>query len=79
VSDAQDASARCIQTNQCLSLYGIVVASFAGCFIGVEAETEEMRPQWFDIDKIPYSSMWKVLKYLSLSNVNWIDHNTCWY
>lgn len=25
---------------------------------GEPAETEEMRPQWFDIDKIPYDSMW---------------------
>jgi mutator protein MutT len=25
---------------------------------GEPAETEEMRPEWFDTDKIPYDSMW---------------------
>ena len=25
---------------------------------GEPSETEEMRPQWFDLDKIPYDSMW---------------------
>jgi mutator protein MutT len=25
---------------------------------GEPAETEEMRPQWFDLDKIPYDAMW---------------------
>lgn len=25
---------------------------------GEPEETEEMRPQWFDLDKIPYGSMW---------------------
>lgn len=25
---------------------------------GKPAETEEMRPKWFDLDKIPYQSMW---------------------
>jgi 8-oxo-dGTP diphosphatase/2-hydroxy-dATP diphosphatase len=27
-------------------------------FIGEPSETEEMRPQWFDADKIPFESMW---------------------
>ena len=26
---------------------------------GVVTESEEMRPEWFDFDKIPYESMWK--------------------
>jgi len=25
---------------------------------GDPTETEEMKPQWFDLDKIPYNSMW---------------------
>ena len=27
-------------------------------FFGDPVETEEMRPQWFDFDKIPYDKMW---------------------
>lgn len=27
-------------------------------FSGDPVETEEMKPQWFDIDKIPYNLMW---------------------
>lgn len=27
-------------------------------FTGEPVETEEMRPQWFDTDKIPYEQMW---------------------
>jgi 8-oxo-dGTP pyrophosphatase MutT (NUDIX family) len=27
-------------------------------WIGEPTETEEMKPQWFDLDKIPYESMW---------------------
>lgn len=27
-------------------------------FTGTPAESEEMRPQWFDLDKIPYEEMW---------------------
>ena len=27
-------------------------------FEGVPSETEEMKPEWFDIDKIPYDKMW---------------------
>jgi len=27
-------------------------------FNGVPTESEEMKPQWFDIDKIPFSEMW---------------------
>jgi len=27
-------------------------------WIGDPMETEEMKPQWFDFDQIPYSSMW---------------------
>lgn len=29
-----------------------------GDFSGEPVETEEMRPQWFDVDKIPYETMW---------------------
>jgi len=25
---------------------------------GMEKETEEMRPQWWDLDKVPFSQMW---------------------
>ena len=25
---------------------------------GIPVETEEMRPQWFDFDEIPFHSMW---------------------
>jgi len=32
-------------------------------FIGRPEETEEMRPNWFDIDKIPYKKMWDDDKY----------------
>ena len=28
-------------------------------FSGTITESEEMEPQWFDIENIPYSSMWK--------------------
>jgi len=27
-------------------------------FLGEPVESEEMRPQWFDIDKIPFDKMW---------------------
>ncbi len=27
-------------------------------FLGEPSESEEMRPQWFDIDKIPFQEMW---------------------
>jgi len=27
-------------------------------FSGTPIETEEMRPQWFDVDKIPFETMW---------------------
>jgi len=27
-------------------------------FIGEPKETEEMKPQWFDVGKIPYNQMW---------------------
>ncbi|KAI4883987.1 hypothetical protein NFI96_003367 [Prochilodus magdalenae] len=30
----------------------------ADTFTGEPTESEEMRPQWFDIDKIPFSEMW---------------------
>lgn len=30
---------------------------------GEPVETEEMKPQWFDLDKIPYDSMWPDDKY----------------
>jgi len=28
-------------------------------FSGIPTETEEMKPQWFDINQIPYSAMWQ--------------------
>lgn len=31
---------------------------FARSWEGEVKETEEMRPKWFDVDKIPYSEMW---------------------
>jgi hypothetical protein len=31
---------------------------------GVPIETEEMLPQWFDVDHIPFEKMWKVIQYL---------------
>ncbi|XP_017558701.1 7,8-dihydro-8-oxoguanine triphosphatase [Pygocentrus nattereri] len=30
----------------------------ADTYTGEPTESEEMRPQWFDIDKIPFSQMW---------------------
>lgn len=27
-------------------------------FDGTPAETEEMKPEWFDVDKIPFADMW---------------------
>ena len=27
-------------------------------FVGEPVETEEMRPQWFHVDNIPFSEMW---------------------
>jgi 8-oxo-dGTP diphosphatase/2-hydroxy-dATP diphosphatase len=32
-------------------------------FLGEPKETEEMSPQWFDIDKIPFEKMWPDDKY----------------
>lgn len=32
-------------------------------FTGEPVETEEMRPEWFDTDKIPYDEMWSDDKY----------------
>lgn len=32
-------------------------------FIGEPVETEEMKPQWFDYDKIPFDNMWPDDKY----------------
>ncbi|MEN9405432.1 MAG: 7,8-dihydro-8-oxoguanine triphosphatase [Candidatus Parcubacteria bacterium] len=29
-----------------------------GSYIGEPTETEEMKPQWFDVDEIPFSQMW---------------------
>lgn len=28
-------------------------------FLGIPTETEEMKPQWFDINQIPYPAMWQ--------------------
>lgn len=35
----------------------------AADFSGQPIETEEMKPQWFDIDKIPFEKMWADDKY----------------
>ncbi len=35
----------------------------AHSFDGIPTESEEMRPQWFDCDKIPYAEMWQDDKY----------------
>lgn len=32
-------------------------------FTGEPIETEEMRPQWFDLEKIPFQDMWEDDKY----------------
>lgn len=32
-------------------------------WVGESRESEEMKPQWFDIDKMPYESMWPDDKY----------------
>ncbi|MEF2175851.1 MAG: 8-oxo-dGTP diphosphatase [Candidatus Absconditabacteria bacterium] len=32
---------------------------FSGLYDGNFQETEEMKPEWFDIDKIPYDLMWE--------------------
>lgn len=32
-------------------------------YIGKETETEEMKPKWFDLDKIPFELMWPDDKY----------------
>jgi len=32
-------------------------------YTGLPIETSEMRPKWFDIDKIPYDGMWSDDKY----------------
>ncbi len=34
-------------------------------------ETEEMKPQWFDIDKIPYESMWEDDPYCLPRIIEW--------
>jgi 8-oxo-dGTP diphosphatase / 2-hydroxy-dATP diphosphatase len=36
---------------------------FCKKFFGEPAETEEMMPQWFDADKIPFSEMWSDDRY----------------
>jgi 8-oxo-dGTP pyrophosphatase MutT (NUDIX family) len=35
--------------------------------IGVPIETEEMKPEWFDLDKIPYDKMWD-------TDQHWMPH-----
>ena len=42
-------------------MYGYVYLCDA--WDGEPSETEEMAPQWFDIDKIPYETMWDDDKY----------------
>ena len=32
-------------------------------FTGMPTETEEMKPQWFDVDSVPYEKMWLDDKY----------------
>lgn len=32
-------------------------------FSGIPKESEEMKPEWFDIDKIPFDKMWSDDKY----------------
>ncbi len=39
-------------------LYGYVHVFVASDFDGEPRETDEARPIWFNIDKIPYSNMW---------------------
>jgi 8-oxo-dGTP diphosphatase / 2-hydroxy-dATP diphosphatase len=34
-------------------------------FEGVPIETEEMKPQWFSVDKLPYNKMWS-------SDIHWM-------
>ena len=54
-------------------------------FRGQPVETEEMKPQWFKIDKIPYNQMWPDDKYWLplllngknfLGNFHFLDDNT---
>lgn len=40
------------------SIFETYVYTFSE-FKGKPAETEEMQPKWFDIDKLPYSKMWE--------------------
>ena len=37
-----------------LDVHFFKILEYTGC----AAETEEMKPQWFDLDKIPYEHMW---------------------
>lgn len=37
-----------------LEVHFIIVTDYSG----VPVETDEMKPQWFDINEIPYSEMW---------------------
>ena len=39
----------------------------ASGYEGDIVETDEMRPQWFDLDSIPYSKMW-------LDDIYWLPH-----
>jgi len=46
-------------------------------FEGGPRETEEMRPKWFDVDKIPFDKMWKDDPYwipLLLDGKNFVGH-----
>lgn len=52
-------------------------------FTGTPVESEEMKPEWFDIDKIPYKQMWeddeiwlpRVLRgeYIEYDFIYWLD------
>ena len=36
-------------------------------WVGEPAESEEMKPEWFDFDKIPYEQMWP-------DDIHWMPH-----
>ena len=36
-------------------------------WLGIPVESEEMMPQWFSMDKIPYDSMWP-------DDIHWLPH-----
>lgn len=44
-------------------LHMVVEVFSARVYAGVPTETEEMKPKWFDLDKIPFQEMWLDDKY----------------